>query len=45
MRHRMTGMSPHMGVGQGATGFVRRAPFSTMKGFDSDENEIYNEFH
>ena len=26
MRHRVTGMSPHMGVGQGTTGFARGAP-------------------
>jgi hypothetical protein len=28
MRHRVTGMSPHMGVGEGTTGFARGAPFS-----------------
>ena len=26
MRHRVTGMSPHMGVAQGTTGFARGAP-------------------
>jgi len=27
MRHRVAGMSPHIGVGQGTTDFVRGAPF------------------
>ena len=26
MRHRVAGMSPHMGVGKGTTGFARGAP-------------------
>ena len=26
MRHRVTGMSPHVGVGQCTTGFAREAP-------------------
>ena len=27
MRHRVAGMSPHMGVGQDTTGFARGAPW------------------
>jgi len=31
MRHRVAGMSPHMGVGKGTTGFARGAPFVFRK--------------